>query len=75
MLQSCCHFQVVMLHRLASLFSQQLLRIVGTVTHNKIGRVGAIGTGMTTIMHCRQAVQAADRVDPMADLCVDLPGF
>jgi hypothetical protein len=30
--------------------------------HNKIGQIGAIGTGMTTIMHSRLAVQAADRV-------------
>jgi len=51
MVQSCCHFQVVMLHRLASLCSQPFLRTVETVIHNKIGQIGAIGTGMTTIMH------------------------
>ena len=61
MVQSCCHFQVVMLHRLASLCSQPFLRTVETVIHNKIGQIGAIGTGMTTIMHRRGAVQAADR--------------
>ena len=62
MLQSCCQLQVVMLHRLASLCSQPFLRTVGTVIHNKIGQIGAIGTGMTTIMHSLLAVQAADRV-------------
>jgi hypothetical protein len=52
--------QVVMLHRLASLCSLQFLRTVGTVIHNKIGQNGAIGTGMTTIMHLQVAVQAAN---------------
>jgi hypothetical protein len=36
---------------------------------------GATGTGMTTIMHSRLAVQAADRGGPLAELCDDLPGF
>ena len=70
-----------MLHRLASLCSQPFLRTVETVIHNKIGQIGAIGTGMTTIMHSRQVVQAADRArgavmrDPLAELCDDLSGF
>ena len=51
-----------MLHRLACLSSEPFLRTVGTVIHNKIGQIGAIGTGMTTIMHLQLAVQAADRV-------------
>ena len=78
MVQSCCHFQVVMLHRLASLCSQPFLRTVETVIHNKIGQIGAIGTGMTTIMHrqggagCRQG---AVMRDPLTELCDYLSGF
>jgi hypothetical protein len=51
------------------------------VIHNKIGQIGAIGTGMTTIMHSRGAVQArgcrqgAVMRDPLAELCDNLPGF
>ena len=53
---------MVVLHRLASLFYQSSLRTVETVIHSQIGRIGAIGTGMTTFMHNRQEVQEADRV-------------
>ena len=47
--------------------------------HNKIGQIGALGTGMTTIMHrrgggagCRQG---AVMRDPLTELCDDLSGF
>jgi hypothetical protein len=77
MLIRCCHFQVVVLHRLASLYYLPSLRTVGTVIHNQIGKIGAIGTGMTTnyaqqagCAGCRQGMR-----DPLSELCDKLPGL
>ena len=79
MVQSCCHFQVVMLHMLASLCSPPFLRTVGTVIHNEMGQIGEKrdwddynyappggGAG------CRQG---AVMRDPLTELCDDLSGF
>jgi hypothetical protein len=75
---SCNHFQVVMLHRLASSCFPQFLTVVG---HKTICQTGALETGKTTVMYSRPVVQAEDRVQaaglrvPLAYLCDYLPGL
>jgi hypothetical protein len=68
---NCYHFQVAMLHRLASLCFPLSLTVVG---HKAICQIGALETGETTNMYCRRAVRAEDRVQgPLAYLCDNLP--
>ena len=56
---------MVILHKLASLYFLPSLRTVKHKNHKHhetICRIGAFGTGKTTIMHRWRAVQAAERV-------------
>jgi hypothetical protein len=53
---ACYHSQEVILHKLTLLCFPLTLRTVKHKNHKTISQIAALGTGKTTIMHCRWTV-------------------